>query len=380
MRRSLRSGTQIALGVFVAVAVCVSGCGDDDPALPASRVTPAYLGQGPYPVASTTLELADRKVAIFYPALPGSEVGMPHAMYRQTDPLRDPILKSLAEYQARRHGINLDYEMRAFGQLPAASGRFPVLLFSHGFGGWQLVNSNLLVGIASWGFVIASPDHIERDLNAVATNNVHADVGKDDSVLLDCLRLLKDENAKVGGFLEGRVDAEHVAVAGHSAGGAAALGLIGTPEIQAVVGYAAVGSVSNPPSKPTLLIDAAGDIVVTRESTLQIFDALRSPKRFVEIERTGHNSFTDLCDAIRSGASLTQLVRDAGIPIDEQLLELAENGCAPADLNPSDCWAISQHLTVAHVRQAFGIDRVAVGLGPEIANAFVVPIEYQEVL
>lgn len=379
MRCMLRNGNQIALGVVVAVAVLVVGCGDDDPALPASRATPAYLSPGPYPVGSTTLELADRKVAVFYPALPGSEVGQPHAMYRQTDPLREPLLKNLAEFYARRSGVNLDYEIRAYGELPAAGGRFPVLLFSHGFGGWRLVNSNLLAGIASWGFVIASADHIERDLNAVATNSVHADVSKDGAVLLDSLRLLKEENTRAGSILEGRVDAEHVGVAGHSAGGAAALSLIDAAEIDALVGYAAVGSVDDPPSKPTMLIVAAGDIAVTPESTLQVFNALRPPKRFVVIEQTGHNSFTDLCDAIRSGATLTQLVRDAGIPIDERLLELAENGCAPTDLNPSDCWAITQHLTVAHLRQAFGIDHAPVGLGPEVAGAFVVPLQYDDV-
>jgi len=379
MWHKLGSSHLRVLGVVAVMAVLAMGCGDDDPDLPTSAAAPAYLPTGPYPVASTVFDLADRKVAVFYPAVPGSEVGQAHATYRQTDPFTDPILKNIAESLARRRGIELGYEMRAFGQLPAASGRFPVLLFSHGFGGWRLVNSNLLAGIASWGFVIASPDHIERNLNAVATNSVRADINKDRAVLLDSLHLLEAENVKVGGLLEGRIDAERVGLAGHSAGGAAALSLIDAPEIDAIVGYASVGMVDQPPSKPTLLIIADGDIAVTPASTLAIFDMLQAPKRLVTITNTGHNSFTDLCDAIRSGATLTQLARDAGIPIDERLLALAENGCAPTDLEPSDCWAITQHLTVAHLRQALGIDRVAVGLGPEITSAFVVPLEYRDV-
>ncbi len=361
----------------VVVAVCVGGCGDDDPKVVDS--SPRYQVPGPYPVAMKTLDLEDRKVAVFYPAVPGSEVGQPHATYRQSDPLRSALLRNLVENLARPRGIDLGYEMRAYGELPAAPGRFPVVLFSHGFGGWRLVNSNLLAGIASWGFVIASPDHLERDLNAVSTNAARPDINKDHAVLLGSLRLLQAESAKAGGFLEGRVDSDRVAVAGHSAGGAAALHLIDEPEIDAIVGYAAVGQVDNPPAKPTMLIVADGDIAVTPASTELIFGQLRAPKRFVVIGNSGHNSFTDLCDAIRSGATLTQLVREARIPIDERLLELAENGCTPNDIDPSDCWAITQHLTVAHLRQAFGIDRSPVGLGPEITSAFVVPLEYRDV-
>lgn len=366
--------------VLVGSAVLVA-CGDDDPDIPSVRreAEAAYQSVGPYPVGSMTLELADRKVAVFYPAAPGSEVGQPRAHYRQTDPLREPLLKNFAENQARRRGIDLDFEMRAFGELPAASGRFPVLLFSHGFGGWRLVNSSLLAGIASWGFVIASPDHLERDLNAVSTNSAQPSLAKDGEVLLGSLDLLVQENGRAGGRLQGRVNTNAVAVAGHSAGGAAALSLIDAPAIKAIVGYASVGSVSSPPSKPTMLIIADGDIAVTPASTRMIFDALRTPKRMVTITQTGHNSFTDLCDAIRSGASLTQLARDAGLAIDERLLALAENGCAAEDLSPDAVWAITQHFTVAHLRQVFGIDQRPVGLGTGIGDAFVVPVLYDDV-
>jgi len=371
----------ICIGVVVGGSVVLSGCGDDDPSLPSvsREAEAAYQGSGPYPVGSMTLELADRKVAVFYPAAPGSEVGQPRAHYRQTDPLREPLLKNFAENQARRRGIDLDFEMRAFGNLPAASGKFPVLLFSHGFGGWRLVNSSLLAGIASWGFVIASPDHLERDLNAVSTNSAQPNLAKDGEVLLGSLDLLVQENARAEGPLHGRIDTNAVAVAGHSAGGAAALSLIDAPAIKAIIGYASVGSVSTPPSKPTMLIIADGDIAVTPESTRVIFDALRAPKRMVTITQTGHNSFTDLCDSIRSGASLTQLARDAGLAIDERLLALAENGCAAADLSPDAVWSITQHFTVAQLRHVFGIDPRPVGLGAAVAGAFVVPVLYDDI-
>jgi len=360
-------------------ALAVVGCGDDDdcctvPVSADRSAEPAYAGVGPYAVGFTTLELADRKVAVFYPAATGSEQGNLPAQYRQSDPF-DPVLASIVENLARRQGVDISFTMPAFADLPASdAGPFPILLFSHGFGGWRLVNASLMAGIASWGFVVAAPDHIERGLNAVVTNMVRADPATDRRVLLEVLDLLQAANVTPGGFLEGRVDAALVAAAGHSAGGAAALSLIDEPMIDAIVGIASVGAVSNPPAKPTLLVVAAGDLIVTPTFTHSIYHELQSPKRFVVIEESGHNSFTDACDAIRGGASLTQLARDAGFPIDPVLLELGENGCSDADADPREIWAITQHLTVAHLRDAFALDVPPVGLGEGVAGAFPIDL------
>lgn len=369
-------------GVLLLALVVLAGCGDDDGCCeiqqPIDRSgEAAYVGDGPYPVGYTTLSLADRDVAVFYPAVPGSESGVARATYRQSDPF-DAVLANIVESLARRQGIDISFTMPAWAGLPASdAGPFPVVLFSHGFGGWRLVNSSLMAGIASWGFVVAAPDHIERDLNAVTSNTASADPVHDGEVLLEVLQLLRGENDASNGLLAGRVDTTKVGAAGHSAGGAAVLTLVGSPEIDAIVGIAAVGAVSDPKPVPTLMLVAAGDIVVTPDFTRQIYNRLASPKRFALIEQSGHNSFTDSCDAIRGGASLTQLARDAGFPIDERLLELGENGCGEQDADPRLIWSISRHLIVAHLRDAMGIDAQPVGLGPGVAAALPVGVEIE---
>jgi len=379
IRNPRRAPRCVAFAVL-ALTLAVGGCGDSDGCCELSEDVDrsgvaAYAEEGPYPVGYLNLDLADRKVAVFYPAVPGSEVNVPRAQYRQSDPF-DPLLASLVENLAARQGIDVSFTMSAFADLPASpDGPFPVVLFSHGFGGWRLVNSTLMAGIASWGFIVAGPDHIERDLNAVASNNVRADSATDRRVLLDVLAKLETESARSTGPLAAIVDPRRVAAAGHSAGGAAALTLLDAPEIAAIVGYASVGAVDRPPAKPTLLIVAINDIVVTPAFTQTIFRGLASPKRLAIIENSGHNSFSDICTAIRSGASLTQLARDAGFPIDPNLLALGENGCAESDAEPRDVWSISQHLTVAHLRHAFGIDDPAVGLSATIGDAFAVPVQ-----
>jgi len=342
-----------------------------------SASQPAYAQAGPYPVGVTTLQLPDRQVEVWYPAVPGSEAGMAHDTYRQTDALTDPILKSFAEGIARREHINLVFETRSFRGLPPSDKRpFPVVVFSHGFGAWRTLNSSLIAGIASWGFVVGSADYHERGLNAVATSTVTATPAKDLAITLDTLALLRSTNAAAGGLLTGLMDFDHVAVVGHSAGGRTALDALGQPDFDVAIGYAAAGGATNT-GKPVMLVAARNDIGITTEFTEGLFASLSSPKRLVIIERSGHNSFSDICTPIREGASLAQLAIAAGLQIDRRLLDLAENGCAAEDLAPEEVWSITQHFTVAELRAVFGIDDPAVGLGPGVADAFEVPVDYR---
>lgn len=362
------------------VALPLVGCGENDsccdlPQLDRSAEA-AYAGTGPYPVGVTTLQLADRLVEVWYPAVAGSEAGLAHSTYKQNDPL-DTILRMFVENIARREGINILFETRAFRELPPSSDvPFPVVIFSHGFGGWRNINSSVAAGIASWGFVVAAPDYLERGLNAVATNTVMADPVRDRTITIDTLNLLRTTNDETSSRLAGSMDFDHVGIAGHSAGGRTALDVLDLPEIDVAVGHAAVaGQVGI--AKPTMLIVARNDIAITPEYSAELFETLASPKRLVIIDEIGHNSFSDSCVPLREGASLTQLAMQAGLQIDEELLVLAENGCGEDDLAPDEAWAITQHFTVAQLRETFGIDHPPVGLGAGIAEAFSVGIEYR---
>jgi predicted dienelactone hydrolase len=330
---------------------------------------PRYAGPGPYPVGYTTLDLPDRQVAVFYPALPGSQTGRSVATYNQTDPLpqfvRD-LLKMLAP------DVDLTFQMTAYADLPAATGGpFPLVLFSHGFAGWRLVNSRLLAGVASWGFVVAAPDHLERGLAAVASGTAMPDGAKDIAVLLAARELVGAPTGTAAALLTGVADLDRTAVTGHSAGGGAALAMLDQPAVRAVVGYAAAGEpVALEHGKPTLLMAASGDLIVSPSVNATIYAELLPPKRAVVIDRTGHNSFSDSCIAIRDGIDLVGLVELLGLPIPEELLVLATNGCEAENLDPMEALTVIQHFTVAHLRAAFGLDVPAVGLGDGIATAF----------
>ena len=98
--------------------------------------------------------------------------------------------------------------------------RFPIVLFSHGALSFRLQSTFLTTHLASWGFVVASPDFLERGLQtflgqppAVPKTSVQ--------VLSETVALLEAEDLRPGGVLQERLDDDIVLPIGHSAGGGA---------------------------------------------------------------------------------------------------------------------------------------------------------------
>lgn len=338
---------------------------------------PAYQDFGPYPVGVRTVTLdvpppaAPRQVEIWYPAVPGSEAGLAPAMYESLEALPaelvDPIREAFPE-------LNSEITMRAWRDLPASQdGPFPIVLFSHGFGGFRQANSMLCSGMASWGFVVASTDHLERGLADVAIPGTFPGDDRDELDLIAMIDLLEELGSTAGDPFEGIVDASRVASTGHSAGGGASFAILEDPRIDTVIGFAGGGGSTNPSNKPVMLVAAAGDIAVTQEQLRSAYAALAGPKRLVVVAETGHNSFTDQCPGIRELGGLASLP----LPIPPDLVRLGDDGCTYREYPAEDAWAIFQHFAVAHLRDAFAIDAEPVGLGANIAYKFPVDVDYE---
>ena len=338
---------------------------------------PAFQGSGPFAVGVTTLSLPDRKVEVWYPAAP-IPAGTPTATYSQLDAL-PPDLAAAAPglLPATISPDVLVVTMTdTFRDVPASTdGPFPLVLFSHGFGSYRLDASALLRGIASWGFVVAAPDHLERGRAALVTGAAKPSTDIDVRVLLDTIPLV----GSAGGVLQGLTDTEHVGAVGHSAGGRAALTALSEPPIDVAIGWAAAGRADVPaPAKPSMNIAARTDVLVPLPEVEQTYAGLMPPKRLVVITGAGHNSFTDLCLSVRSGTDLLGIAKQIGFNLPENLAKGATDGCEPSAIDTTLGWRITQNFTVAELRQGLGLDASGAGLGQGVTAAWPTPVEYRQ--
>ena len=333
---------------------------------------PRYAKPGPYAVGVTTLKLADgRAVEVYYPADKAAAKTKPLDTYLQTDAIPADMLAGLPKPPA---GTKLTVEVPAHRDVTSSEpGKFPIVLFSHGAGGWRDVYGTQLAGVASWGFVVASIDFSEYGLLASFGAGGPKDATKPTpaAVAMSAADLVIAEAAKPKSVLSGAVDPAKIAGMGHSAGGGTMFGLLDEPRVSAIVGWAPVGPKGPVTSKtPTLIMAGGNDIAITPTAVKATYGELKAPKRLVIIDNMGHNGFGDSCLAIRSGTDLIGIAKGLGIPIPDRLLQLGRNGCEAKDLDTRKGWDVTQHFTVAQLRSVFGIDPQPVGLGDGIEKAF----------
>src|SRR5665213_2562374 len=170
----------VALGTVGALALSAAACSstasappvaagprDAVPATPASHQDTAFAANGPYKpgVAFETTPEGDT-VVVYYPVDPASTVGKAHYVINllrwYTGSPTAPIPAGLPS------NLPTTLATDSYMRVPvSARGPFPVVLFSHGFGGYPEQSSFLTDHLATWGLVVVAPDHRSRDLKAV---------------------------------------------------------------------------------------------------------------------------------------------------------------------------------------------------------------------
>jgi predicted dienelactone hydrolase len=342
-----------------------------------AKADPAYAKRGPHQVGVRTLALDDgRRVVAWYPATDAAR-DQPTETFDIAS-LLSPQLQSQIPAELRPQ-----YEIDAHPGAAADSedGPYPVVLFSHGFAGFPEQSADLVVHLASWGFVVVAPDHVERSLSGLLGTAAQGVSRRDDTDVLSAALDAAVADAKVGGSpLAGILDLDRVAVAGHSAGAYAAYReATADPRIKAFVAYAlgtgqpdAQGKVPEVPvpKVPGLVMLGTADGIIPAATTRKVYDAMTGPKAKVEIDGAGHLVFADICLIGKDQGGLVALTKQAGLDLPANLLRLASDGCQPGALDPTKAFAAIDHLTVAFLRHELGIDPEPVGLDQATAASF----------
>lgn len=178
----------------------------------------------------------------------------------------------------------------------SGAGPFPVVVFSHGFRSDPNSYWDLLTGWAAAGFVVAAPSFPLTHRGSQPA--VLDDVGNQPADVRFVLGRVLALDSTHGDDLEGRIDTEHIAAAGHSAGAVTTLGLLGTCCADHRITAALVltgtaegfGTDFTKPGVPTLVLHGTDDDVIPPAEGRSLYAALPGPKAFVSLLGGTHSS------------------------------------------------------------------------------------------
>lgn len=350
------------LVAVLAAAGTAAPAGAGTPAAPEIGPTTFTL-PGPYAVGERTAALRSGiPVEIWYPARAATVAGKPIGSYDLVDWLPD-FLKALLP-----PGASVTYPSGGVRGVPVARGKFPLVVFSHGYAGFRDQSTFLTSALASWGFVVAAPDHPSRDLTRVlggpagTTTDVHD--------LRATITLMARKEDRRSSVFHHRIDLTRVGAVGHSAGGRAVEQLAASDRrVDTFVGMAgaSVGALDDDPTavaprKPGLLITGSADAIVELDRMRAAYAAMRTPKRFVVVENAGHLAFSDLCEVGADDGGLLSIAALLGVPVPPNLEPLATDGCLAPDLPPTEAWPAIEQVVTAQLRRTLGVDRTDAGL------------------
>jgi predicted dienelactone hydrolase len=348
---------------------------------PGSTVAPVpvdYSQPGPYKAGTTRVTIGDREMVVFYPSDDAGIAGADHVTSYNSGAAFSEELRATVASLVPEFVQDIPIDAYADAKPAVDGGPFPVVLHSHGFGGFYLFGSQHYQQLASWGFVVAAPDHKSRNLSASASGQLGQGPTDTDD-LAAALAELKALNV-ADSPLKGSMNFDDLAVEGHSAGGSAAFRFaMANTNVKTVIGYAPAPPVrldgvdnntpaeeraaktdealaaTPPPGVPSMIVAADKDGAIALPTVQKIFDWLGSPKRLVVVNNAGHNAFTDVCKPIRDQGGLAKY--EATLPAFGPLLRLGGDGCLESFTDPDLSSALISHSAIAHYRYVFGLDK-----------------------
>ena len=270
------------------------------------------FGRGPYPVGVRTVDTVDR-----------ARSGRPLTFEIWYPAANEYSGQDLAEGSRDSYDLIPGFPpvwQEAVRDAAPGRGKFPLVAFSHGFGGHRRQTTFLCTHLASHGYVVAAVDHTGNTIFDILQFVMAIQMGAeppDPHVLLrECMEARPaDVSFLIDQMQNGLVpeigpliDPKSVGMTGHSLGGWTTLAVTGQDRrIRAALPLAPAGGSSPMPvdplkgsldfdwrrEVPPLYLVAERDSILPLPGMHELFSQTRSPKRMAVLENADHMHFCD---------------------------------------------------------------------------------------
>jgi predicted dienelactone hydrolase len=239
------------------------------------------------------------------------------------------------------------------------SGQFPLIVFSHGYGGIPIQSFRLMEHLSSHGFVVVAISHTGNIQGDMTSPKPEADRYPDVALTIDEMGVM---NANAGSMFFGHVDNQNTGVAGHSYGGMTAEfmaagygGSPADPRVKAIMPIAASSSALSDPDLagitiPTLLLCGTLDGLLSEQ--IRGFGLISSAPNLFRVDVVGatHTHFANVCD-------IGNALIDAGVLKEDwpgigagALVAPYEATCEPPAFDIAEATRIQSLYAAAHFR------------------------------
>ena len=321
----------------------------------------ALLEDGPYAVGVATIEVVDDTrdrpltVEVWFPVT--NDGSLPAHQYTFLP----------GTYYESPTALTADAAM-----LDTEGGPYPLVMYSHGSGGLRYIHSSYTEAIASHGYIVMAPDHTGNtaveDISGSSdpVEVVAANRPLDISAVIDAAT---DPTHPTAGPFAAHIDADSIAVTGHSFGGYTSYALAGgvtvgdqdipaDERVDALIALApAVGEALLTDDRitaieiPSMVIAGTDDKTTPIDPNVdRVWDLSPAmPHYRVELEAAEHQTFTNVCQYLDFLPTLEAPLEIVTATLEES----GQAGCQPDDMEIERAVELTNTLAIGFLEEVF---------------------------
>ncbi len=294
--------------------------------------------KGPWPVGrfETVIDRGSLskklQTQVWYPATIGSQ--------QNQQPIRYDIRRFLKPADAVNVPDSEDPYLYCdcYDQLPLDTnqGKFPVIVYIHGTGGFSEVAISQMTHWASRGFIVIAANHPQIQLSDILNNGIFSVLFANQALDLKYLIEEVHNPDKLQQFSQ-VMDSQRIGVIGHSAGAIALENAASSEGVQVIIPQAGNTEIKSGDDLQSIMVMGAyQDSVIDYSGQVASFEqSSAAKKRLVGVANAGHMLFSEICAVKQPEGGIFAVAEIYNVKVPSIIKRFASDGCSLDQIPPN---------------------------------------------